>query len=83
MTDRGIYSYLKILASWRQKETPSQILRDPSTNRTAILLVREKNIPLYEIVVSMGMKVEFENVPVSFPFFIPFLSEEPTKGDNE
>ena len=44
--------------------------------RTAILY-----FPLYEIVVSLGTKVEFENIAVSFLSFIPFHPEQQTNED--
>ena len=37
------------------------------------------NIPVYEIVVNLRIKVEFESILVSFPSFIPFQHEQPTK----
>ena len=42
-----------------------------------------KNIPLHEIVVNLGIKVEFESILFSFPSFIPFQPEQPTKEDNK
>ena len=34
---------------------------------------------IHEIVVNLGIKVKFECISVSFPLFIPFQPEQPTK----
>ena len=74
-------SCLKIRTSWRQKKL---ILRIRHLDREdGYFTGSEKNIPFHEIVVNLGIKIEFESIHVPFPSSIPFQPEQPTKEDNK